>query len=234
MNFIKENKGIVIIVAIVAIIGFVVISTTTNSNKKTGSVAQNTQNPVAQKVVPGIDTDKDGIPDNAEVVLGTDPQNPDTDGDGANDKVDKNPTLVDGVFKKSTGAKGFIIKSILVENNVDETTKKGAPDHLEILLKNIANKPISNFTVFYKIVDQTNGATQSYELPLTGFVLPAGKEAPVHIDISGKQGHFRANPNNSYYQSINPKDVTVVVSADGYKAQEMSVKKDKGGAETAD
>jgi len=56
----------------------------------------------------------------------------------------------------------------------------------------------------------------------------------VHIDISSKQGHFRANPNSSYYQSINPKDLTVIVSADGYQAQEMSVKKDKGGAETAD
>jgi hypothetical protein len=37
------------------------------------------------------DTDKDGLPDAEEVLLGTDPKNPDSDGDGAPDDQDTNP-----------------------------------------------------------------------------------------------------------------------------------------------
>jgi hypothetical protein len=37
------------------------------------------------------DADKDGIPDRIEKILGTDPEKPDTDGDGINDGADGNP-----------------------------------------------------------------------------------------------------------------------------------------------
>ena len=181
-----------------------------------------------------LDSDKDGLPDNAEIVLGTDPQNIDSDGDGIDDKTDKNPVKLDTTFIKSTGQNGFKINSILVENNVDEATGKDASDHLEIFLQNMTTKDISDFTVYYEYKDQVDGSIQSYKLLANGFILPANGTKSIHIDISGKSGHFRANPNSSYYQNINPKDVTVIVNAKGYQAQELMVKKDKGGSEMAD
>jgi len=195
-----------------------------NTTTDTGKVSDNTT----------VDTDKDGIPDSAEVVLDTDPQNPDTDGDGTDDKTDKNPTQFDGTYQQSTGENGFVIQNVLVENNVDEATKKSAPDHLEIILQSKSVNTIKDFSVFYEFVDQVDGSKQSYMLPLTGFVLDAGETKSIHIDTTGLSGHFRANPNSSYYQSANAKDVKVIVSAAGYAAQEMSVQKDKGGAEMAD
>ena len=40
---------------------------------------------------PALDSDNDGLPDELEITLGTDPNNPDTDGDGLLDGVDPNP-----------------------------------------------------------------------------------------------------------------------------------------------
>jgi|SRR3989344_1066893 len=42
-------------------------------------------------VIVKVDSDHDGVPDDQEVVNGTNPNNPDTDGDGLNDHVDPNP-----------------------------------------------------------------------------------------------------------------------------------------------
>ncbi len=219
----------VMLIAAAALSGCGDNSSVKNTN---GQPADKTTKTASQPA--GVDTDKDGIPDNAEVVLGTDPQNPDTDGDGINDKADNNPTLVDQPWQKSAGADDFAIQNVLVENNIDEATQKAAPDHLEIILKNNSAQAISDFKVYYEFTDLQNNYQESYELPLTGFVLDANQTKSVHIDIGGQAGHFRANPNSSYYQNQDAKDVKVIVSAPGHLAQEMTIKKDKGGAETAD
>ena len=75
---------------------------------------------------------------------------------------------------------------------------------------------------------------QSYILPLNGFVLSAGEEKSVHIDTSGENGHYRANPNSFYYLSTNEMDVKVIVNAIDHQAQTTAIKKDAGGAELAD
>ena len=181
-----------------------------------------------------IDSDKDGIPDNLEKVLGTDPLNPDTDGDGVNDKLDKTPLLVDSPPAESTGVADFSIKEIVVENNVDLLTGKPASDHLEIILTNNGKQDISNFAVLYKITDLKTNQEQSYLLPLSGFVLGAGQTESVHIDLSGAQGHFRANPNNLYYTSTNGLKISVIVNAQGHQAQKAEQNKDPGGAELVD
>lgn len=181
-----------------------------------------------------VDTDGDGIPDSAEEVLGTDPKNPDTDGDGIDDKQDANPTKVDIQFKPSTGSEGFTIKDVLVENNYDEAAKKDAPDHLEIILENLAGSDMSNFEIYYTITDLKTNQEQSYIIPLQGFILKAHGTTSVHIDTLQKPDHFRANPNNLYYTSMNAMQVAVTVSAEGYQAQTKTVKKDAGGAEVAD
>ena len=229
----KKQLNFAFGLALLLVIGTLTGCTTTSTKNTNASISVKT--PATQNAARNtIDTDKDGLPDNAEIVLGTDPQNRDSDGDGIDDKTDKNPVKLDTAFVKSTGENGFKINSILVENNVNEATGKDASDHLEIFLQNMTAKDISDFSVYYEYKDQVDGSIQSYKLVANGFVLPANATKSIHIDISGKSGHFRANPNSSYYQNINPKDVTVIVSAKEYQAQELMVKKDKGGSEMAD
>ncbi|NOX16632.1 MAG: hypothetical protein GXP61_11545 [Epsilonproteobacteria bacterium] len=180
------------------------------------------------------DFDHDGIPNNSEKILGTNPYNADTDGDGINDLKDKYPLNIDTKFVKSTGANDFKIREVLVENNYDEVAKKDASDHLEIILQNKSAKDISNFTLFYKIVDLKTGATQSYILPLKGFILKANAKKSIHIDTKKAKNHFGANPNSLYYNSKNKLKVFVTVNAKGYEAQSMTIKKDAGGTEVAD
>ena len=182
----------------------------------------------------GADFDKDGIPNNAEKILGTNPNSADTDGDGINDKNDKKPTFADISFIKSTGEKCFSIQEVLVENNYDEIKRKDAADHLEIIVKNKCNKPISNFSIFYTMKDLKTKQTQSYILPLNVFVLGSNTKKSIHIDVSNQKGHFVANPNSMYYNSLNQIKVNVTLSAKGYQAQKGSVVKDAGGAEVAD
>jgi len=130
-----------------------------------------TQNPTSGN----LDSDKDGIPDTAEKVLGTDALNPDTDGDGINDMQDEGPTIADTQFQPTTGPVGFQITNILVENNYDPVAKKDAPDHLEIELQNTTDQDISSLVAYYTITDLTSNQKESYILPLSGLVLEAGK-----------------------------------------------------------
>ncbi|NOY86103.1 MAG: hypothetical protein GXP52_02230 [Deltaproteobacteria bacterium] len=181
-----------------------------------------------------VDSDKDGIPDKVEKVLGTDPLNPDTDGDGINDKDDKNPVNIDISIGESVGIHDFSIKRMIVENNYDPSARRDAPDHLEILLKNMGKDSINKFEIIYRIIDLKTTQEQSYLLKLTGFTLAKGEEKPIHIDIGGKKDHYRANPNSLYYFSTDELKISVIVNAPGHQAQRKEIKKDAGGAEVAD
>jgi hypothetical protein len=180
------------------------------------------------------DSDGDGIADSAEVLLGTNPQNPDTDGDGIQDLEDPNPTLVEPAPQAATGTIGFKINDLLVENNYDTVAKKDADDHLEILLENTTQTSLSGFSVYFTITDLTTQEKQSYLVPLTDFSLNPGETKPIHIDLSNAPNHYAANPNSMLYTSQNERQVEVMVMADGYASVTTSVKKDAGGAETAD
>jgi len=181
-----------------------------------------------------VDSDHDGIPDNAEKLLGTDPLNSDTDGDGILDKMDKNPVWVDIPVPESTGVNDFFIKEVIVENNFDSASNKVVSDHLEIVLDNNGTQDITSFTAFYQISDLNTGKKESYLKPLTGFVLEKGKEKSVHIDLSGVSGHFRANPNSAYYTSKDSLLFNVLINSAGHQAQKAEVRKDAGGAEVTD
>lgn len=255
------NKTILVVVGVAAVgvIGLIFLSqnspapvASTNSNQ---TVDQNTltQNTDAQK-----DSDGDGLPDNAEVLLGTDPLNPDTNGNGINDKDDPDPINAGAPVEQATTANpetttkptatdtatkptpppaianDFGVTSVLVENNVDPATGKDASDHLEIFLASKSTTDITDLSLHYTITDLVTKATQSYTVPLTGFVLKAGQTQSVHVDTSGEAGHFRANPNSLYYQSQNEMKVDVSISALGHATQTGTVTKDKGGAELAD
>lgn len=226
------KKVNLVIVGLLLMTVIVISGCTGNSPSNSAPAGNQTQkNTPADKYV---DSDGDGIPDNAENVLGTDPKNADTDGDGIGDKQDNNPYLVDTVPQVSSGPNGFAIKTVLVENNYDEIAKKDAPDHLEIILENLVDTEITNFSVYYTIKDVNTSVTQSYELPLTGFSLQPKETKSIHIDTQQGSNHYQANPNSLYYKSIDQLEISVMVNATGYQSQISTVKKDAGGAELAD
>ncbi len=172
-------------------------------------------------------------------ILGLNPYSNDTDGDGVPDKQDSNPNQADMTIT-SSGSDGFAISSAIVENNVDPTTQTGVSDHLEITLHSTAASDIKNVRVYYSIKDITNGRTESYIVPLSGFVLKAGSTETIHFDAQKSaneqfpQNHFAANPNSMYYLNSNALEFNIIIAADGYNAQTIKVTKAAGGAEQAD
>jgi hypothetical protein len=235
----KKNRTLMALglLALFAVISVMAFSACSGANP---SQAPASDKPSANASVPpqnpttGVDSDKDGIPDTAEKVLGTDPLNPDTDGDNIDDMQDKTPTVADTPFQPTTGVLGFQITNILVENNYDPMAQKDAPDHLEIELQNTAGKDIGNLVAYYTIADLTSNQKEAYVLPLSGLVLKAGETKSIHFDQAEGSGHFRANPNGLYYTSQNQLRFSVTISASGYEAQTAEVTKDAGGTETAD
>lgn len=192
-----------------------------------------TNAPARNSTATSVDSDKDGIPDSAEKVLGTDPLNPDTDGDGINDLKDKTPTWVDTPFTPTTGPVGFQITGIWVENNYDLVTKQNMSDHLQLELKNASGNDINNLVAYYIITDQKTGQKQSYLVPLNNYVLKAGSTSTIHFDQLSGPAHFRANPNSLYARSTNALDFSVIINAAGYQAQTATATKGAGGAEIA-
>jgi hypothetical protein len=179
----------------------------------------------------GNDTDGDGLPDAAEAVLGTDPQNPDTDGDGQNDKVDPELLSAANPINETSTTQGFKINSILAENNAD-AGGAAVDDHLELTVTNTGQSDItSGWDLYYSLTDKVTGDVQSFYLLLPGFAVKAGQTVHLHVDTSGQQGHFRADPNSSFYKGQNALQVEAVLHAKGFAPQTASIKKDAAGAE---
>lgn len=180
------------------------------------------------------DADQDGVPDAAEALLHTDPQNADTDGDGSNDLADQNPVALDNPFQAEGKPAPFIIKQAQVEDNYDYAAQKDAPDHLEILVENQGDQPLTDLALFYSIKDEDSGKSESYLKQLTGLQIPARGEARIHVDDGSQPGHFRANPNSSYVLSPAAKQFHVELQLAGFQPVSVDIHKDKGGAEKAD
>lgn len=143
--------------------------------------------------------------------------------------VDTNP------ITNTATADGLIIDSVLVENNVDPTTGKGASDHLEIALTNTGATDLTGFEIYYTFADTKTSATENYYFKLPAdFTIPAGGARTAHFDDAGSPDHFPANKFSLYYTDTNALTVTVTVSAKDVKAQTTTITKDAGGAEVAD
>jgi hypothetical protein len=179
------------------------------------------------------DTDKDSVPDAAEAVLGTDPLNADTDGDGANDLADKSPVTVDNPIAQTGKPNGFTFTA-KVEDNFDPDTKQDVSDHLELEVKNTSGGSLKGLAVYYTLKDDVTGKVESYYKPLTDLAIDKGATLVVNFDDTGAPGHFRDNPNSIYRTSQNGKVFTVQLAAEGYVPVQIEFKKDKGGAEQAD
>jgi len=180
------------------------------------------------------DTDHDGIPDSAETFLGTDPLNADTDGDGLNDLKDKSPLSLTNPIVQTGNHAPFRIKHAQVEDNYNYTLKKDATDHLELLVENMSDSPLRNFSIYYTITDVNNGKKESYFKVLKNFDIAPKAEARLHFDQGVAPRHFRANPNSIYKTSSSAKIFNVELAIKGYKPVKVVINKDKGGAETAD
>jgi hypothetical protein len=175
----------------------------------------------------GPDADGDGIPDRAEVLLGTDPSSADTDGDGQNDAIDPDPTFADNPIQETSSSAGFAIDAILVENNVDANNQP-TPDHLELSITNTGTGEITGFDIYYTITDLTTNQVQGFFRTLPGFTLAAGERKSLHFDNTGQPDHFSADPNSMYYTDHNQLKIEVILHAAGYTPQTASVNKDAG------
>lgn len=179
------------------------------------------------------DIDGDGVPNDAEALLHSDPMVADTDGDGMNDLADDNAVFAADPMTASTTAAPFRIGELLVENNVDPVAHKDADDHLEIQVINDSAAPLSGFTLYYMLTDNESGATEAY-IAHPDLTVPANGDARIHVDASDAAGHLRANPNSIYVTSQAGKHVSVSLQLDGSAPVTATIEKDAGGAEQAD
>lgn len=180
-----------------------------------------------------LDTDGDGLPDAAENVLGTDPMNADTNGNGITDSKDKTPLNMANPIKAG-GATGGLKFTYKVEDNADPATGKSADDHLEIALTNTSGADLAGLVMFQQIKDDVTGKSEETFRKLDTVALKAGATQTLHFDTKTAPGHFRVNPNSMYVKNPNPKSFSVTFAADGIAPVSVAVHKDKGGAETAD
>ena len=186
------------------------------------------------------DTDRDGIPDAAEALLGTDPFMADTDGDGIDDKLDPQPLQVANTIAQVGKPGGPIIASAKVEDNFDPDTKKDVPDHLEITIKNPGRTLLTGLQVYFTITNDNTLRFESYSRNLTAFKLKAGATTVLHFEVNGSldagaaTDRFRLNPNSMLYKSATSKTLTIQIAAAGYAPSSITVKKDAGTAEKAD
>ena len=195
---------------------------------------------IARAATTGVDTDNDGIPDSAEVLLGTDPLIADTDGDGMNDLKDPKPLEATNPIVQTGRAGGPVIENAKVEDNFDPVSKKGVDDHLEIAIKNPGLTPLQGLQLYYTVKDSTTGKTESYYRNYQNVKLPQGMTTVLHLEEAGNVNsaanatHFRINPNSILYKSQNAKTLTIQIASKGFAPSTASIKKDAGGAEKAD
>lgn len=187
-----------------------------------------------------LDTDGDGIPDTAEVLLGTDPLLADTNGDGISDRKDPHPLLAPNPIAAKGKVGGLVLESAKVEDNFDPVTKKGVNDHLEMVLRNPGGSVLKGVQVFYSMTDKKSGKVESYYRNLTGVSVAPSSSVTLHFEESGSikfdaaTTDFRINPNSILYKSPNGKTITLVVASPGYAPSTLTFNKDPGGAEKAD
>jgi hypothetical protein len=177
----------------------------------------------------GNDTDNDGIPDEAEKLLGTNPYAADTDGDGTSDIDDSDPFMAENpIAETSTAALPIEIKDARVEDNQ-------TADHLEITMFNTGSETLSGFDSYFTITDRVDGTQEGYYVKLDGLEIAAGETATIHFDNDvATPNHYFGNMNGLYGTSANGLNFDVTLHAANYAPITFTVEKAKGTAEVAD
>ena len=176
-----------------------------------------------------VDTDGDGIPDNAEKTLGTNPYLADTDGDGQNDKVDTQPVFTENlIVETSTIPLTINVKDVKVEDNA-------TADHLEITVVNTGTSVLTNFDIYFSITDQIDAKTEAYYELLKDLTINPGESKTIHFDNNvSEPGHYYGNMNGLYGASPNCLTFDIQLHANGYAHLHFTVDKATGTAEVAD
>ena len=181
-----------------------------------------------------------GVPDAAQKILGTDPMLADTDGDGEGDIADKDPVFAPNPIPQQGAPATIRIVSAKVEDNFDPLTKKDVPDHLEIAVENVGKADQKGLSLYYTFAEVGGTVKEGTFRALKGLTLKAGATTTLHfeagglIDFSAASERFRINPNSALYRSKLAKLIDIQVALDGEAPAAISIKKDVGGAETAD
>ena len=71
------------------------------------------------------------------------------------------PVVKNPITNKSTKA-GLVIVSTQVQDNTDPISKAPIPDRLALKIRNVSANTITNFEIYYTMVDQTTKASESY------------------------------------------------------------------------
>lgn len=175
------------------------------------------------------DTDGDGIPDNAEKTLGTNPYVADSDGDGQNDKVDAQPVFTKNMISEtSTMPLTINVKDVKVEDNA-------TADHLEITVVNTGSSVLTNFDIYFSITDQVDAKSEAYYELLKDLTINPGESKTIHFDNNVSElGHYYGNMNGLYGSSPNGLTFDIQLHANGYAPLHFTVDKATGTAEVAD
>jgi len=119
----RSSWGTVLIILLIFIIGGGIILCTAFYAK---DLLKLRQQPTVKAPDINLDTDKDGLPDIYELSIGTNPNNPDTDGDGTKDGAQLRKQIKDA--------------KIEIDPNLD-TDKDGLPDIYELSIGTDPNNP---------------------------------------------------------------------------------------------
>lgn len=212
-----------------AMVGMILVSMLSIGVTGCASKSSGSNNGTSSQQSTTTDTDGDGIPDNAEKTLGTNPYTPDTDGDGINDKVDPQPVFTENLIKEtSTTPLTVTIKDVKVEDNA-------TADHLEITLVNNGQIILNNFDIYYTVADNVANQQEAYYELLNGLTLNPGETKTIHFDNNiSEPGHYFGNMNGLYGTSQNALTFDIQLHANGYAPLHFTVDKSKGTAEVAD
>lgn len=145
------------------------------------------------------------------------------------------PVYTTNPIKNASTLEGLTIENLLVENNVDPITKKPVSDHLEFNIKNSSIiKDMSNFEVYYTITDTVTNKREGYYTALSNITLKPGDVKIINFDGLTGGGHYPDNKYSLYHTSTDPLSFDIFVSSQGFKPQEVQIKKSAGGAEKTD
>jgi hypothetical protein len=221
------KKNMLVILMVVALC----MGTLTGCAEEQPQVSANSNvNPTnSPLIITTDDLDGDSLPNAVEKVYGTNPYTADTDGDGVNDKEDKDPAFTENpIMETSAAALPIEIKDVRVEDNA-------TADHLEITLINTSAQDMSSFDIYFTITDKLDKKVEGYYVKLDGLTVKAGESTTIHFDNDLTQpGHYFGNMNGLYGTSANGLTFDIELHANGYAPMNFSVEKAVGTAEVAD